>query len=56
MLIYVSIYIYVHYFFNIGCGCGWVVNATLRPIKPGIALYQLYWRLGGPQGNLDVCE
>jgi hypothetical protein len=30
---------------------GWVVNATLRALRPGKTQYPLYRRLGGPQGR-----
>jgi hypothetical protein len=39
-------------FFNLGVKCGWVVNATPRPLYPrGKTRYPLYGRLGEPQGR-----
>ena len=38
--------------FNIGTRCGWVVNATPRPLYPGKEPpHPLYRSLGGPQGR-----
>jgi len=38
-------------FFNLGARCGWVVNATPRPLYLKESRYPLYRRLGGPHGR-----
>jgi hypothetical protein len=41
---------YNYSFFNLNARCGWVINATPRPLYPHKTRYPLYRSLGGLQG------